>query len=255
MGENSGSCPPTSVFHCNSVFSFTDFRKENNQPLPNGHIPSGGPDIQMTSPPPYPELPQDDAASHDLEALVAALTAKVDELTTENGTLKEALDLAADETTELTSRLSKATQERDDLGRQRQTNLLKIRRLNDMIIKNSQNSDEPLDDEVLQDMFKVRNMATDIIKRFYPAEAGFKAEIAKGLTKRFNDQFYSQFYKDRLYPDRNPERRRRLLISLLFTELQILFFCSNARRFGLPGDMEARLQELERMIEASTKGL
>jgi hypothetical protein len=211
----------------------------------------------MTSPPPdelYLQLPQEDAPAHELEAAVATPTSKVDELTTENDDLKKRLDVAADEATELTSRLSKLTQERDDFGRQRQANLLKIRRLNDMIIKNGQNSDEPLDDEVLQDMFKIRNMTTDIIKRFYPGEAMYKTGSLKDLTKRFNDQFYARFYQEQIHAYKNPERRRRLLISLLFQELQILFFGANARRFGLPINMEPSFQELERMIEASTKG-
>jgi hypothetical protein len=211
----------------------------------------------MTSPPPdelYLQLPQEDAPVHGLEAAVATLTSKVGELTTENDNLKKRLDVAADEATELTSRLSKVTQERDDFGRQRQANQLKIRRLNDMIIKNGQNSDEPLDDEVLQDMFKIRNMTTDIIKRFYPGEATYKPGSLKDLTKRLNDQFYARFYQEQIHAYKNPERRRRLIISLLFQELQILFFGPNARRFGLPINMEPSFQELERMIEASTKG-
>jgi hypothetical protein len=211
----------------------------------------------MTSPPPeklYPDISTEVATAQDGEAAVSKLTSRVDELTAENEQLKNLLEETTAETAALTSKLNDTMRERDDLSRLRQTNTLKIRRLNDMIIKNSPNSDEPLDDELLKDMFKVRNMTTDVIKRFYPGDATFYPDDAKDLEKRFNNPHYSQFYKRQLHPDKNPERRRRLLISLIFSELQLLFFGPNARRFGLPEHMEGSLQELERLIEASTKG-
>jgi hypothetical protein len=124
-----------------------------------------------------------------------------------------------------------------------------------MIIKSGQNSDEPLDGDILQDMFKVRNMTTDIIKRFYPNEAKYRPDMLKDLAKRMNTSFYFQFYTDTLHPDKIPRRRQRRLIALLFTELQLLFFGPQARRFGLPREIETGLQEFEKMIEASTKGL
>ncbi|CZR66369.1 uncharacterized protein PAC_16270 [Phialocephala subalpina] len=231
---------------------------ESDPPLPplDGYLSGSGPDTDMTSPPPdrlYPHIPTEVAAAQDGGSVVATLTLTVDELAAENERLKKSLEEATADTAALTSKLNDTMHERDDLSRQRQTNMLKIRRLNDMIIKNSQNSDEPLDDEVLQDMYKVRNMTTDVIKRFYPGNATFRPDIAQELEKRFNNHYYSQFYQQQLRPDKNPERRRRLLISLVFLELQTLFFGPHARRFGLPEHMEGSFQELERIIEASTK--
>jgi hypothetical protein len=240
----------------------------------------------------YPQLPTPDLTNHQLEASVATLKSRVDRLEAENGFLKRELQQTIGEKTELTSKLYtatqetsraneldagngvlrtelqqtieqktelssklyKVTQERDDLIRQRQTSLLKIRKLNDMIIKNSQTSDEPLDDEVLQDMFKVRNMTTEIIKRFFPREALFRINVAEDLTNRLKNPFYSQFYRQILYPDKTLETRHRRLISLLFRELHIQFFGPDARRFGLPRDMETKFQEFERMIERGNKG-
>ncbi len=207
----------------------------------------------MSSPPPedfYQQAGPPDLAAQLPEATIAKLESQVAELTVENGELKQSLEQATEQKADLILKLNKATQERDDFARQRQANLLKIRRLNDMIIKNSQNSDEPLDEEILQEMFKVRNMATEVIKTFYPGEARFRPDLAKRL-----DEYYSHFYEHRMFPDRNPERRRRLLISLLFGELQLLFFGPNARRFGVPKEMERELQQFEKQIEASNKGL
>jgi hypothetical protein len=233
------------------------FQKENDQtPLP-GHFPSGGPDIEMTNSTPdglYQQLPPSDTADDEPGSLIATLKSRVHELTEENDKLKNKLEQTVQEKTGLVSMLNKATQERDDLGRQRQASQLKIRKLNDLIIKNSQNSDEPLDGEVLQDMFKVRNMTTDVIKKFYPGEVKYHPDVAKELTKRLQNPFYSQFYKYQMFPDKGPERRRRLLISLLFKELQHLFFGPDARRFGLPRDTEKSFQGFEKEIEGSIKG-
>lgn len=214
----------------------------------------------MTSPTPDPLYPQitpitqKDAAGQDFEASVATLTSRVDELVAENGDLKRASDRASEEVAELQSKLTKLTQERDDLSRQRQTNLLKIRRLNDMIIKGVENSDEPIDDSILQDMYEVRNKATDVIRGFFPGDALFKPDVGKSLTKRLGDHFYTSYYREQIQPDKNPERRRRLLIALMFTELRFQFFGAEARRFGLPGHMEAGLKDFEKLIEESTKG-
>jgi hypothetical protein len=241
-----------------SIRIILTFEKESDLPLlplPDVYAPGGDPDTKMTTPPLdglYPHISTEVATAQD--DLVATLTLRVDELTAENERLKKSLEGATADTAALTSKLNDAMHERDDLSRRSQTNMLKIRRLNEMIIKNSQNSDEPLDDEVLQDMYKVRNMTTDIIKRSYPGDATFRADIAKDLVKRFTNDHYAQFYRQQLYPDKSPERRRRLLISLLFLELQTLFFGPSARRFGLPEHMEGSFQELERMIEASNKG-
>lgn len=212
----------------------------------------------MTSPPPdelYPRLNQLEITKSNLEVSVATYRSQIDKLQEENSKLHTELQQRAGEQADLTSRLSKAMQERDDLGRQRQTNLLKIRKLNDMIIKGGQNSDEPLDGDILQDMFKVRNMATDIIKRFYPNEVKFWPDVAKDLTRRMNTPFYSHFYKHELEPDKTPRRRQRRLIALMFKELQSLFFGPHARRFGLPRGMERGLQEFEKIIEGSPKGI
>ena len=210
----------------------------------------------MTSPPPdelYQKLPERDAAAQESDAVIASLSSRVEELKAENERLKQQAELAAVELAECTSKLNKTTEERDDLGRQRQTNLHRIRKLNDMIINNSQKSDEPPDEEMQRDMFKVRNMTTDVIKRFYPGDALYKPEKGKALAKRLGE-FYYYYYRDQIQPDKTPERRRRLLIALLFIELQFLFFGPNARRFGLPSQLEAGFQELERMFEGSNKG-
>jgi len=212
----------------------------------------------MTNVPPleglYPNISPEAPIAQDGDSVVAKLTARVDELTTENERLKKSLEETTTDTALLTSKLNEAMGERDELTRQHQAGKLKIRRLNDMIIRNSPNSDEPLDDEVLRDMYNIRNMTTDVIKKFYPGDASFHPAIAKELARRLNNSYYSHFYRQQLHPDKSPERRRRLLISLLFQELQARFFGPNARRFGLPEQMEESFQELERMIEASTKG-
>lgn len=231
-------------------------RKDVNKPLPDDHLDKGDPDITMTSPPDelYQKLPERDAAAQESDALIASFSSRVEELKVENERLKQEAELAAAVLAETTSKLNKITEERDDLSRQRQTNLHRIRKLNDMIINNSQKSDEPPDEEMQRDMFKVRNMTTDVIKRFYPGDALYKPEKGKALTKRLGDQFFSYYYREKIQPDKNPERRRRLLIALLFMELQFQFFGPNARRFGLPIQMEAGFQDLERMLEGSNKG-
>lgn len=113
----------------------------------------------MTSPPPeqfYQQLPLADTTGHDFELELVTLRSKVDTLELENGELKKILKQRDEERVELTSRIDQTTQERDDLGRQRQSSQIKIRKLSGMIVKNSHSFDEPVDDDILQDMFKVR---------------------------------------------------------------------------------------------------
>jgi hypothetical protein len=119
---------------------------------------------------------------------------------------------------------------------------------------NNQTSDEPLDDDVLRDLLRVRSMTTGVIYRFFPRQAVFRPEEAEDLAKRLNNTFYSQFYLFILRPDKGLTARRRRLISLLFRELQIQFFGPDARRFGPPRDTETKFQEFERGIDASNKG-
>jgi hypothetical protein len=141
------------------------------------------------------------------------------------------------------------TEERDDLNKQNKTNVMKIKKLSGMIVKNSQKSDEPLDQEVLGEMFAIRNKAAELIKTYFPGGAKFRPDLARRLGPT-----YRQFYEERMFPNPVPERRRRLLISLLFDVLQRLFFGPDAKRFGVPRETEMELQKFESWIETSNKG-
>jgi chromosome segregation ATPase len=197
-------------------------------------------------------VPQPNTTDHDLE--IVLLRSKAEALAAEKKVLEQTLERTVEDKTELSSRLNEAVQERDELRRHRQANMLKIRKLGDMIVKNSQTSDEPLDEDILQDMYKVRNMTTEVIKKAYPDHVLIMPEVAKDLTKRFNTDYYTRFYIQRVMIDKGPERRRRLLISMLFEVLYDKFFDLGARRFGVPRDMETKLQEFERRIEENSKG-
>jgi seryl-tRNA synthetase len=193
-----------------------------------------------SGPPDQTALPPE-GANTELESEILALK-------TTNKDLIESLNKANYEKDELVLKLNRANQERDDLLRQKQVNQLKIRKLNDMIIKNSSKSDEPIDEDILQDMFRIRNLTTEIIKTHFAGEAKFHPDKARRL-----EDYYAHFYDQRVRKN-VPEGRRRLLISAVFEELQHLFFGPNAKRFGVPRDMEKELQQFERQIETSNKG-
>ena len=129
----------------------------------------------------YHEGGPPDPMTQSPEGTNSELKSKVLELRMENGQLTESLNRAKDEKEELVSKLNKANQDREDLFRQRKVDQLKIKKLNDMIIKNSSKSDEPLDEEILQDTFKIRNLATEIIKTHFAGEAKFRTEPARRL--------------------------------------------------------------------------
>lgn len=206
----------------------------------------------MTTPSPESfgrEAGPPDPATHPPEGIIASLESEILALKVQNSDLKQSFNQTTEEKGELSLKLDKATQDKDDLLRQRQMNLLKIRKLNDIIIKNSQKSDEPLDEEILQQTYKIRNLTTEIVKAHFAGDAKFRVDLAKRL-----EEYYRHFYEHCVMPDRNPERRRRLLISLVFRELQHWFFGPNAKRFGVPTQMEKELQQFERQIEASNKG-
>jgi hypothetical protein len=206
----------------------------------------------MTSPPSEAycqEAGPPDPATHSPGAVITNLESQILDLTAKNDELNKIVKETTDEKEELLVKLKQTVQERDEHVRKRQADVSKIKRLTEMIVKNGQRSDEPLDAEMMQETFKIRNMATEVIKTHFPGEAKFRVESAK----RLNDEYYRRFYDPRLR--RNlPEGRRRLLISLLFAELQRWFFGAPAKRFGLPNEMEKQLQRFEKDIESSNKG-
>jgi len=204
----------------------------------------------MTNPPEfnYRESGPQDQTTLPPEGANTQLESEIRALKTANEDLTELLKQANYEKDELVLKLNRANQERDDLLRQKQVNQLKIRKLNDMIIKNSSKSDEPIDEDILQDMFRIRNLTTEIIKTHFAGEAKFQPEKARRL-----EEYYARFYDQRVRKN-FPEGRRRLLISAVFEELQQLFFGPNAKRFGVPRDTERELQQFERQIETSNKG-
>lgn len=206
----------------------------------------------MTSPPSeafYQEAGPPDPATDSPGAIITNLETQILGLTAKNDELNKIVKETTDEKEELLVKLKQTEQERDEHVRKRQADISKIKRLTEMIVKNSQRSDEPLDVEMMQETFKIRNMATEVIKTHFPGEAKFRPDSAK----RLNDEYYRRFYDPRLKGN-HPEGRRRLLISLLFAELQRWFFGSPAKRFGMPNEMEKQLQRFEKDIESSNKG-
>lgn len=206
----------------------------------------------MTSPPSeafYQEAGPPDPATDSPGAIITNLESQILGLTAKNDELNKIVKETTDEKEELLVKLKQTEQERDEHVRKRQADTSKIKRLTEMIVKNSQRSDEPLDDEMMSETFKIRNMATEVIKTHFPGEAKFRTDLAK----RLNDDYYRRFYDPRLRGN-FPEGRRRLLISILFAELQRWFFGAPAKRFGMPNEMEKQLQRFEKDIESSNKG-
>lgn len=204
----------------------------------------------MTSPPDDIKYPVITSTENVISDETARLRARVEELTMLNRTMRLDLEDRGPGQETFQERLNVAIAERDHFARESQTRLLKIKRLNELIIKNSQSSDELPDDFYLERMFKIRNMAAEIMERFYPDSVLFVPKTAETLAQRL-DPYYWKFYDRDLKRDQSPERRRRLIRALIFKELQLMFF--RGKRFGVPRDAEKALQLFERTIEGSTK--
>lgn len=179
---------------------------------------------------------------------IAQLKSKLRELEIKNEELQKTAMQISHEKDDLGRKLTVVNQEKDDLGRKLNGSLVKIRKLNELIVKNSQQSDEPPDTEVLEETYKIRNLVTSIVRTHFAGDTKFIRDKAEQL-----ESYYRSFYFRRL-KDLPAEGRKRLLISMIFGELQLHFFGTTVKRFGLDRETEAHMQSFERQIETSNKG-
>lgn len=179
---------------------------------------------------------------------IAELQSQLRELQVRNEHLQQTANQIGHERDNLGRKLTQVTQEKDDLSRKLNGSIIKVRKLNDLIIKNSQQSDEPPDAEILDETFKIRNQITNIVRTHFAGDAKFLVGKAEQL-----DNWYRSFYFRRL-KELPAEGRRRLLISIIFGELQLNFFGTTVKRFGLDRETETHMQAFERQIETSNKG-
>jgi hypothetical protein len=147
----------------------------------------------------------------------------------------------------LNQRLVALGKEKDELSRKLNASVHKVRKLNEIIVRNSQRSDEPPDDEIQREMFNIRNMLTIIVRTYYDGDAKFDGSIAGKLGERYH-HFYLKYLKNL-----SPEGRKQLLIALIFEKLEEWFF--ESKRFGTDSGTESSFQSFERQIETSNKGM
>jgi hypothetical protein len=147
----------------------------------------------------------------------------------------------------LNHRLVALGKDKEELSRKLTASAHKVRKLNEIIVRNSQRSDEPPDDEIQREMFNIRNMLTSIVRTYYAGNAKIDGGIAGKLEERYHD-FYLKHLKRF-----SPEGRRQLLIALIFETLQEWFF--ESKRFGTDSSRESSFQSFERQIASSNKGM
>jgi hypothetical protein len=145
---------------------------------------------------------------------------------------------------EITTLKQSADRERDELNRKLRGSALKIQKLNQIIVKQSSQADEPDDDQIKNESREIRRLVESIIRDNY----GPGISIGKASAKSNWPQELLE-----LYPRCSASGILYLLMSYVFKLLNNWIF--NAGCFGLDQDMEKQMQNFEREVTASTKGL
>jgi hypothetical protein len=167
------------------------------------------------------------------------------DLEIENAALHESLKVLQNTLDKLDVQMRNSDREKNELKGKLGQYIRKTQQLNQIIIKNANQTNEPSDSEIERATTEISSDITRIIRTHY---AGSKLVVNMSTARQYKDE---EFYRP--IKKLGPETIRRLLCERLFRLLNSEIF--SARIYGLEDEAEKHLEKFERAIFGSPKGM